>query len=136
MTDRDCPDGSHSEVSGPVWLDIQPLLSRLSDVLRPGELVHNEHFSLFDAMSAIEIGNPKMDPGPLQPTQTRSLEEEAPLRLSNSMTVKVIDQLMAQEASWYGGNTLSQTVFTCLYMLHPERYDTTTLIRSSTAAEA
>ena len=106
---------------GPVWLDAQPLLRRLSSALQPGELVHSEHFSLFDAMSAIEIGNAKMDPGAVQPQTSRSLDEVAPLKLSNVLTLKLMDQLMAQEASWYRGNMLEQTVFTCLYILYPER---------------
>lgn len=108
--------------SGPAWVDVQPWLSRLSAELRPGQLVHGEHFSLFDAMSAIEVGNPRMDPGVARPSEKLSLEETAPLRLASLLNVKLADQLMAQEVSWYSGNTLPQTVFTCLYLLNPERY--------------
>ena len=107
--------------SGPTWLDIKPFLSCLSDKLGDGQLVHGEHFSLFDAMSAIEIGNPRMDPGADQQVKSLSLHEVAPFKLSSSLTLKVVDQLLAQEVSWYSGNTLAQTVFTCLYILHPER---------------
>lgn len=83
--------------------------------------MHGPHFSLFEAMSAVEIGNPKMDPGAQPQKPSRPLDELAPLRLSNLLTLKVLDQLVAQQTSWFGGNTLPQTVYTCLYIFHPER---------------
>ena len=111
--------------AGPSWLNLDPFLTRLSEGLRPGQLVHGPHFSLFDSMSAVEIGNPRMDPGVHVGRQQQSgkdLDSAAPLKLTNEQVLKVADQLMAQEMSWHGGNTLAQTVFTCLYLLHPERW--------------
>ena len=40
----------------PVWLDAAPLLSRVQEALAPGQMVHDDSFSLFESMSAIEIG--------------------------------------------------------------------------------
>lgn len=31
--------------------------------LQEGELLHDDHFSLYEAMSAVEIGDPKLDAG-------------------------------------------------------------------------
>ena len=39
-----------------VWLDAAPLLSRVQEALAPGQMVHDDGFSLFESMSAIEIG--------------------------------------------------------------------------------
>lgn len=38
------------------WLDAAPLLSRVQEALAPGQMVHDDSFSLFESMSAIEIG--------------------------------------------------------------------------------
>jgi hypothetical protein len=45
------------------WAPIGGLLAAAADELRVGQLVHASTFSLFEAMSAVEIGNPKMDAG-------------------------------------------------------------------------
>ena len=45
----------------------------------------------------------------------------APRGLSALATLAVLDRALAEEASWHGGHFLHQTVFTCLYMLAPER---------------
>jgi hypothetical protein len=38
-------------------------LHEAADELEVGEMVHGPAFSLYEAMSAIEMMNPKMDPG-------------------------------------------------------------------------
>lgn len=45
------------------WVPIGRLLDAASAELRVGQMVHTSVFSLFEAMSAVEIGNPKMDAG-------------------------------------------------------------------------
>lgn len=32
-------------------------------IFQEGELLHDDHFSLYEAMSAVEIGDPKLDAG-------------------------------------------------------------------------
>lgn len=48
---------------GAVWEDITARLHSVltSDLLRPGQLLHHPSFSLKESMSALEIGDPKMD---------------------------------------------------------------------------
>lgn len=41
--------------------------------------------------------------------------------LSSADALAVADRLFATEATWHQGLPLAQTVFTCLYMLQPER---------------
>ena len=38
------------------WLVATPLLARAQAALAPGQMVHDDSFSLFESMSAIEIG--------------------------------------------------------------------------------
>lgn len=47
------------------WAPMTGLLAAASRELEVGQLVHTSVFSLFEAMSAVEIGNPKMDAGEL-----------------------------------------------------------------------
>ena len=42
-------------------------------------------------------------------------------RLRSADALAVADRLFAAEATWHQGNNLAQTVFTCLYLLQPDR---------------
>lgn len=46
-----------------MWEDITARLHSVltGDLLRPGQLLHHPSFSLKESMSALEIGDPKMD---------------------------------------------------------------------------
>ena len=47
----------------PDYVDVLPLLRAASSALRHGELVQSSNLTLFEATSAIEIGEPRMDAG-------------------------------------------------------------------------
>nr|XP_034918787.1 N-alpha-acetyltransferase 35, NatC auxiliary subunit-like isoform X2 [Populus alba] len=113
-----------------VWADASPLLETVCKELRDGELIHGENFNLYAAMSALEIMDPKMDSGIIN--KYASVDEAiedglAPVPISLDKTVDVqciidiIDQLLACEATWHKGHSLAQTVFSCSYLLRPER---------------
>ncbi|KAK9901701.1 hypothetical protein WJX75_009287 [Coccomyxa subellipsoidea] len=100
------------------WLDIEELIQDAAEALQEGELVHDDHFSLYEAMSAVEIGDPKLDAGMC--TGPSGVQEVRPASsLSSSDALAVADRLFAAEATWHQGNNLPQTVFTCLYILQP-----------------
>ena len=48
-------------------------------------------------------------------------EEAAPHWLSSAAALAVMDRLAALEATWHADHSLAQTVFTCFYLLHPQR---------------
>lgn len=48
-------------------------------------------------------------------------EEAAPSWPSSAAALAVMDRLAALEATWHADHSLAQTVFTCLYLLHPQR---------------
>lgn len=113
-----------------VWADVSPLLQLACKDLGDGELVHGENFNLFAAMSALEIMDPKMDSGMVR--SYYSVDEAiecgaAPLPLSVDKTIDVqctidiMDHLLACEATWHKGHALAQTVFSCIYLLRPDR---------------
>ena len=107
------------------WFDADPALRKITEQLQHGQMFHSEHFNLFEAMSAVEIGDPKMDAA--LDTATAPTPEElidrgvAPLQLSIPQLIATLDKLAIMQASWHTGNSLAQTVFVCLYMLKPDR---------------
>lgn len=48
-------------------------------------------------------------------------EEAAPRWPASAAALAVMDRLAALEATWHADHSLAQTVFTCLYLLHPQR---------------
>lgn len=123
-----------------VWADVSPLLQSACQDLDEGELVHGENFSLFAAMSALEIMDPKMDSG-IENCGYNSVEEAiengaAPVPLSFDRdvdvrcSIDVMDHLLACEATWHKGNSLAQTVFSCIYLLRLERISSHALLHS------
>ena len=130
LTTRDAAD---------CWYDAQSVLHEITEQLQHGQMLQSEHFSLFEAMSAVEIGDPKMDAGldtATAPTPDALIEQGlAPLELSGAQLIATLDRLAAMQASWHIGNTIAQTVFVCLYMLKPDRckkctYDHATIMSS------
>ncbi|CAL8468026.1 g7565 [Coccomyxa elongata] len=102
------------------WLDIEALIQDAAEELQEGELLHDEHFSLYEAMSAVEIGDPKLDAGMCTTSESSSIREVVPAAsLSSSDALAVADRLFAAEATWHQGSNLAQTVLTCLYILQP-----------------
>lgn len=45
------------------WVPVSSLLDAAAKELGVGQLLHTSVFSLYEAMSAVEVGNPKMDAG-------------------------------------------------------------------------
>ena len=108
------------------WDDITQQFKTAAAKLDHGELIHGPHFNLFDAMSAIELADPKMD-GMVQwrqfPNYPMSLKDaiEGGFVKSDNHTnrelIGIMDEVLACVATWLEGHTLAQTVFTCLYLL-------------------
>ncbi|ETI24093.1 hypothetical protein G647_03462 [Cladophialophora carrionii CBS 160.54] len=91
--------------------------------LAPGKLIKDEHFTLFEAVSALEIGDPKMDSG-CTAFDPESDEEFDPTKaLSAEEIIWLMDELMYREVAWQMGYPLSQTLFTSVHierLLWPE----------------
>eukprot|EP00249_Psilotum_nudum_P007405 c20534_g1_i1 orf=134-1501(+) len=118
------PFSSQAAGDQTVWADASCFLSAVCNDLEVGELVHGENFSMFEAMSALEIMDPKMDAA--MSTGFNTVEEAvesgaAPIHLNILQLVDVMDHLLACEATWHRGHYLAQTVFSCLYLLKLDR---------------
>lgn len=96
--------------------------------LKLGEILRDEAFGLFEAMTAIEMMDPKMDAG-LKSNRSKnislSFEDalECGLIKLDSVPNKVIngffDNILVGFMSWLEGDLLIQTVFTNLYLHKP-----------------
>ncbi|XP_031261358.1 N-alpha-acetyltransferase 35, NatC auxiliary subunit isoform X2 [Pistacia vera] len=122
-----------------VWADVSPLLDAACRELRDGELIHGDNFNLFAAMSALEIMDPKMDSGMV--SKYYSLDEAiengaapVPISLNKTIdvqcTIDIMDHLLACEATWHSGHSLAQTVFSCIYLLRPDRTSSHAILHS------
>lgn len=106
-------DDAVDDTAGP-WEDVTALLAQAASELHIGEMIHPETFSLYSAMSAIELMQPKMDVGF---GIVRNVEDvEIPEMLSDCDVVRIIDELLACQATWMESHTLPQTVFSCVYV--------------------
>ncbi|KAL3532292.1 hypothetical protein ACH5RR_005813 [Cinchona calisaya] len=128
------PSGDQS-----VWADVSPLLQLACKDLHDGELIHGENFNLFAAMSALEIMDPKMDSGIVSTYYSvdEAIEKGAapvPLSFDRTIdiqcTIDIMDHLLACEATWHKGHSLAQTVFSCVYLLRPDRTSSHALLHS------
>lgn len=133
-TDEMVSKPSHDHPSPPKvdWVTVTTKFKDLVSHLKPGELVQEADFSLFDAMSAIELMDCKMDAALQWRTfreYPRTLEEAIEkgfLKCSNHSPeelVGIMDEVLACIATWLEGHTLAQTVFTCMYLLDIEKVE-------------
>eukprot|EP00462_Mataza_sp_D1_P020444 CAMPEP_0175127060 /NCGR_PEP_ID=MMETSP0087-20121206/4189_1 /TAXON_ID=136419 /ORGANISM="Unknown Unknown, Strain D1" /LENGTH=757 /DNA_ID=CAMNT_0016409021 /DNA_START=14 /DNA_END=2287 /DNA_ORIENTATION=+ len=103
-----------------VFQDVTALLRETAAGMVSGQMIHGANFSLREAMSALELMDPKMDPG-MNPQDTVSLlgaleQNQLPLDLTVPQILSVMDELTASMMTWYNGHSIGHTLFTCLYL--------------------
>ncbi|OWZ12411.1 hypothetical protein PHMEG_00014432 [Phytophthora megakarya] len=105
------------------WRDVTQLMSAAAKELKVGQLVHENDFKLFDSMSALELMDPKMDPGMLvngaPPTSISARLERGlvPLEFSSPRDVlATIDEFFCCETGWLNGLPLAQSLLTSVYL--------------------
>ncbi|CAI5521264.1 unnamed protein product [Closterium sp. Naga37s-1] len=131
------PLGAERAGDQTVWRDADAALAAACAELQSGELLHGESFSLFEAMAALQMMDPKMDAGMGGGKGEGGGEGQAgargevesvgeavergllPLPLPAHRIVDLCDALLCAEATWHSGHSLPQTVFTCAYLLLP-----------------
>ncbi|XP_010788207.1 N-alpha-acetyltransferase 35, NatC auxiliary subunit isoform X1 [Notothenia coriiceps] len=111
------------------WVDITHEFKGACKELNLGELLHDKLFGLFEAMSAIEMMDPKMDAGMIGNQVNRKvLNFEQAIKegaikvkdLSLPELIGIIDTSFCCLITWLEGHSLAQTVFTCLYVHNPD----------------
>ncbi|KAJ7119014.1 Mak10 subunit, NatC N-terminal acetyltransferase-domain-containing protein [Mycena epipterygia] len=117
LTIADLPGGDN-------FRDVTSIFIDAAADMAPGGLILREGFTLQDAMSAFEIGEPRLDSG-----MAGDAEQRPPFDVWSPLLPQeicwIIDRSFSYEMLWHAGNTLAHTVFTCLYALviseiHPD----------------
>ncbi|GAB0135995.1 hypothetical protein EsDP_00004314 [Epichloe bromicola] len=109
--------------AGIVAVDITDKFENAVKTLEPAELVKDDLFTLFDSVAALEIMDPKMDSGCIQPGEHFDVMYHVSRPLHPEEALGIMDQLICHEMSWHLGYPLSQTIFTSVYveaLLMPE----------------
>ncbi|CAF4620270.1 unnamed protein product, partial [Rotaria sp. Silwood2] len=113
------------------WNDVTSKFADLCRHLPTGEVVRDRDFSLFEAMTALELMDPKMDGGmsiknhfqeqkqgnriltlkQLIDKQLLKITKFTPMELMH-----LFDQLLSTFHMWLDGHSLALTLFTCVYL--------------------
>lgn len=125
---EDGEQGERRERPAYNWVDVTTEFKDAASQLALGELLHDSSFGLFEAMSAIEMMDPKMDAGMLCnqiQRKVHNLEQavEAGLVKTDNLThaelIGIMDASLATLVTWLEGHSLAQTIFTNLYLHNP-----------------
>jgi len=110
------------------WDDITASLREDAKRLPRGAMVHGPRFSLYEAMSALEIMDAKMDPG-MDPGDAhkdhpalKGADTEAKIDLSKPEILAVMDRLVACLVAWCNGAMFCHTFLTCKYVQEDGKY--------------
>ncbi|XP_063769848.1 N-alpha-acetyltransferase 35, NatC auxiliary subunit isoform X3 [Pseudophryne corroboree] len=111
------------------WIDITQEFRDACSELKLGELLHDKLFGLFEAMSAIEMMDPKMDAGMIGNQVNRKVLNFEQAIKDGTIKIKdltwpdligIMDTCFCCLITWLEGHSLAQTVFTCLYVHNPD----------------
>lgn len=106
--------------------EISGLLEAASQALDPNDMIHTEAFSMFEAMSAVEVGNPKMDSASAPNISAAAWIEKgsAPTDLTLGQQLTVAESVMCNLYLYLcQGAPAASSVYSSLYMLQPLRWD-------------
>ncbi|CAK3878317.1 Hypothetical predicted protein [Lecanosticta acicola] len=84
--------------------------------LPPGDLVKDENFTLFEAVGALEIMDPKMDSGYVPPEDSFEPDFDVTGGLLPEEVLWIMDEILRLEMSFHDGYPLSQNIFTSLHI--------------------
>ncbi|GIY71614.1 n-alpha-acetyltransferase 35, NatC auxiliary subunit [Caerostris extrusa] len=101
------------------WVDVTQEFIEATEELKLGQLLHDDMFGLFEAMSAIEMMDPKMDAGMMCNRGNKKADKLKIKDLTVEEQIGIIDATLACLVTWLEGHSLAQTVFTNLYLQKP-----------------
>ena len=121
---------------GRTVVEVTDAVERACRALAPGQMIHNETFSLIESVSAIELGDPKVDVGTIPEARNGGLPSElleagmAPLEMDLDTLLSLLDGMLEREINWYRGSFLAETLYTCLYLHDMERLASNSILKA------
>ncbi|RDW71406.1 putative MAK10 [Coleophoma cylindrospora] len=116
MYDSAPPAAPKLNSKGIMATDITQQFTAAAEQIDLGQLIKDPFFTLFESVGALEIMDPKMDSGFLEPGETMEDNYDYSAVLLPEEVLGIIDQLLSHEMAWHMGHPLSQTIFTSLYI--------------------
>ncbi|PSS22902.1 hypothetical protein M430DRAFT_33575 [Amorphotheca resinae ATCC 22711] len=114
--EQEPPSAPKLQSKGVIAMDITEQFTNAAQKLDVGQLIKDPDFTLFESVGALEIMDPKMDSGFLEPGETMEDDYDFSQALLPEEIIGIIDQLLCHEMAWHMGYPLSQTIFTSLYI--------------------
>ncbi|PPQ78350.1 hypothetical protein CVT25_011633 [Psilocybe cyanescens] len=114
--------------------DVTNLFLEASADLEPDYLLFMENFTLQDSMSALEIGEPRLDSGLVVQEQLRPPFNPLTPLLPEEVCW-ILDKALAFESEFHAGNFLAHTVHTLLYVHHLRDIDPDVLVPSTSETD-
>lgn len=111
------------------WLDITQLMQQTTQKeMLVGEMIKPPSFSLFDAITAIEMMDPRLDSG-----MNHIVEGQAAFDMDRELTLNevlwIANRMFSLEMTWHNSAALLQTLYTCNYFTADRKQPQTTLLR-------
>ena len=118
------------------WVDVTKALKAGLACMKLGETVHVSDFASEQAMTAIHIGDPRMDSPITQRQHLPSCLESGALRtdLSFAETAQLLDSLLARLAHWLCRHaSLQTTLYTSLHLINQDKLQDAPVLRAGMA---
>ncbi|KAF6764625.1 Mak10 subunit, NatC N-terminal acetyltransferase-domain-containing protein [Ephemerocybe angulata] len=111
---------------GIAFEDVTDLFAQASQDMNSETMYLMDGFTLMDAMSAFEIGEPRLDTGFVGEDGPPSFNPLAPLLPEE--VCWILDRALGYEMEWQAGNMLAHTVFTLTYIYHLSDIETDSML--------
>ena len=107
---------------GAEYTDVTKRFIECVGTLGVGEMVHSDSFKIEDAMSSIELMEPKMDPGFANreklAARDKMRHEVTTHGFEPNQVCRIADRLIGQLYLWLEGHIYIQTVHASMFMIH------------------
>ncbi|KAJ2783510.1 N-alpha-acetyltransferase, non-catalitic subunit [Coemansia javaensis] len=117
------PDGpglSSSDDETTQWLDITQLVRAGTAELGEGELLRADGLSLFDALTSVEVMDPRLDMGVLTAADEAEIGQwDVGRTLTAAQALWVAERAFQCEMTWHASASLLQTMYACNYVTDP-----------------
>eukprot|EP00397_Hematodinium_sp_SG-2012_P031597 GEMP01033566.1.p1 GENE.GEMP01033566.1~~GEMP01033566.1.p1 ORF type:complete len:703 (+),score=146.80 GEMP01033566.1:23-2110(+) len=98
------------------WFDITEICEDALGAMTIGEMLEAPDFQLMQAMSAIEMMDPKMDSGFEVPLTAEEAAKSLSVDPSDREQAHIMDEFLCQYVLWLDGHSLAQTILSCVYL--------------------